>query len=182
MSAETKRLFLGLPLPVDCAETLLAAVAERCAGGPLQCYQPADMHLTVRFLADVPIDRVDRIIERVDAAIKQCKAPAVELSAIHFFSGRHHHLMVVLAKLSLELALLYRTVNAALVDCGFELDKRPFRPHVTVMRNARDIDVTEERLEQRFTSPELILYETVNAEGLRYRPLRRFDLLPSLAP
>ena len=73
-----------------------------------------------------------------------------------------------------ELQALVDALNGILTDLGLKVEDRMYRPHITVVRNARQF--ATERLAQRVTTEwsgfELMESESVPG-GVRYVPLKQ---------
>jgi len=124
------RLFVAIALPED-VRTRLDLI---CAGVPgARWIEPESMHLTLRFIGEVPGD----LAEDIDAALLQVSAPAFDLvlSGVDSFQsgGKVHTLWTGAAKQPL-LVHLRDKVESALVRAGCEPERRKFKPHVTLAR------------------------------------------------
>ncbi len=78
---------------------------------------------------------------------------------------------------------LFDALVEGLATAGFSIDKRPFIPHVTLMRNAY-CDIQPEWVTPiRWHVNEFVLAESCRqTEGPRYRVLNRWPLLPVSSP
>lgn len=103
-------------------------VARRCRG---RAVSGEHVHLTVAFMGDVPatsIPDLRRIGERVAhtaALLSFDTLGAWRASGVAWVAPSH---------LPAEVAALHATLNQALRDTGFEIESRPFRPHLTLAR------------------------------------------------
>src|SRR5579883_2042528 len=59
---DTERMFIALTLP-DPVREVLAQMSEEAAG--FVWTRPEQLHVTLRFLGDVPLDRIDAIVARL---------------------------------------------------------------------------------------------------------------------
>jgi 2'-5' RNA ligase len=97
-----------------------------------------NLHLTLQFLGDLASDRVPAIA----AAVRDAAAGAPEivccLTAVSAFPSASR-VRVIVAELSEAPGLesLSRRLGEALAPLGFEPEKRPFRPHITLGRVRR---------------------------------------------
>ncbi len=124
------RLFVAIELPDEVQERL----AGLCAGVPgAKWVKPENIHLTLRFIGEVPEDR----FQDIDAALGQIRAPGFEvaLDGVGCFPprGRARVLWAGVTKNG-ALAHLYDKVESALVRTGLEPEGRKFSPHVTLAR------------------------------------------------
>lgn len=130
------RLFIALPLPTD-----LAASVERWRSGRLgDRWQPVavqNLHLTLAFLGSAEPKRFGPVAD----AVRDSRPPhTVEVSlgpACVELPPRRPRALAIEASSPAATELAGR-LSAALAAAGIELERRPFRPHVTIARGRRD--------------------------------------------
>jgi len=173
------RAFLAVPVGRP-ASGLLAAHVEklrpRVAG--VRWVDTATTHITLHFFAELALDRVDGLVEAVgDAAAREQPFP-LRLGGLGSFPGgtRARVLWVGLVEESTALAGLAARVRAAVARCGYEVDSRPFRAHVTLGRPTPRFDLAGWRSEvtvpvafPAFTADQIVLYESRNGYHVRAR-------------
>ncbi len=77
-----------------------------------------------------------------------------------------------------QLTQLHKKLGAAIEDCGFNADTRPFLPHVTLMRKSVNPAMKYEDFSIPWTVDEFVLVESVQDEaGVNYRVLERYSML-----
>jgi len=124
------RLFVALPLPVD-VRACLNAVQSGLPGG--RWIDPRNMHLTLRFMGDVP----EPDARDLSLALSEIHAPAFDLafSGIGHFERRGNvHSVWARAEKSDGLAHLQSKIESAVVRAGWVPEQRKFTPHVTLAR------------------------------------------------
>lgn len=179
------RSFVALPVDADVRAALAEAGRQlaRKPWGDRVRWVPADrMHLTLQFLGDLALDRVDPVAE----ALAQGSAGSgpIELSldrVTAFPSPARARVIVAMLEADEGLADLVARVASALAAVGLPPEERPFRPHVTLgrvrrppLRGAR-VEATLPPL--RFEVRELILFQSeLTPRGARYGALRRVAL------
>jgi 2'-5' RNA ligase len=124
------RLFVALPLPEDIADGL-ASLQE---GVPDARWVPSDsFHLTLAFIGDVDggMQRdITEALATVDGPILDLKIAGVD----HFVEGRTPKVLYASVVANDGLTRLHDRVGAVLRGEGVTLDRRRFRPHVTLAR------------------------------------------------
>jgi len=170
------RLFIALPI----AEDVIAELARVARDGPRdwRWVKPDAMHLTLAFLGEVEEGRVaaaERALRRGAEG-----APALELAAAGLGAfpdqRRARVLWAGVAGDLRQLAALQTGIALALESEGFELDGKPFHPHLTLAR-ARVPQPLPPSLDraQRFGSwraTEVRLYRShLGPQGPRYEVL-----------
>ncbi|HJQ59490.1 MAG TPA: RNA 2',3'-cyclic phosphodiesterase [Vineibacter sp.] len=127
------RLFVALPLPDDVADDL-AALQE---GIPDASWVPAEnMHLTLAFIGEVNGGAQRDITE----ALATIDGPVFDLEVAgvdHFVEGRTPKVLYAAVVVTEALQRLQEKVTSVLRGEGVRLDRRKFRPHVTLARFGR---------------------------------------------
>ena len=184
------RLFFCVPLPQEAKDRAARALcqARRTAGdGPVSWTKPEQMHLTLAFLGEQPVEAM----ERLEAAAAPCgalKAFEASLEGAGAFPSprRAHVLWLGIQQGSSELSALAARLCSGLRAAGFELEDRPFRPHFTVARVKRGGERDAERALRaiepgevaRFHVGRLLLMKSeLSPKGARHEEMRAFPLL-----
>ena len=131
------RLFIAVPLP-DQVRAALGQLQERLAEAQadVKWVEPANLHLTLKFLGDMPEGQVPAIIEALATAARSAARVELGLGALGAFPSMAsprvvwvglHEGAQPLAALAQQLELLGRTF-------GWPHAERPFSPHLTLGR------------------------------------------------
>ncbi|MFQ5414943.1 MAG: RNA 2',3'-cyclic phosphodiesterase [Phycisphaerae bacterium] len=169
------RLFVAVELEHDLRSALTAVqnALRRDASG-VRWVRPEHLHLTLKFLGEVPDGDVARVSDAIRAAAARCDTFDITVSGSGVFppAGRVRVIWVGLAAASGALGRCFAAVDAALQPAGIPRERRPFAPHVTLGR------VRDDRSSGRLRSL---------VEAARVRPagqaVRSLTLMPtSLAP
>lgn len=147
-AGQSVRAFVAIELPPTVKETLAAVVSElKAAGiGGLRPVRPEGVHLTLKFLGDVPADRIGAIGEAAGRAASLHAPFALSLSGVGAFpGGRAPRVLWAGIAGDLErLAALQASVDDCLSELGFARERRAFNPHLTLAR-LRDSASREDR-------------------------------------
>jgi 2'-5' RNA ligase len=149
-SPDHVRLFVACEVPDDVKDAigvLIQALKEK-SGNDVRWIRPEGVHVTLKFLGEVPVKKLPAIKLAVQEAVVGHQPFELEFSNIGTFGGREglRIMWVGIAGDILRLEALVRSVNAALAVVGFEPERRPFRPHLTLGR-VRDEVATRRRAE-----------------------------------
>jgi 2'-5' RNA ligase len=120
-------------------EALARLRAALSAAPDLRWVRDEHLHLTLRFFADLPAERMDTAAEAAAAACRGAGPFALEIRGLGRFPS-HGPLRVVWAGLgegATALSALAEALARELEGRGFSRDERPFAPHLTLAR-ARD--------------------------------------------
>ena len=101
----------------------------------LKWVEPANLHLTLRFIGEVAAPLADEVVAAVDRAVPQAPFP-LEFGAPCWLPGprRPRVLMLPLVHDVPALAALKRTIDERLPAGVPAEEPRPFRPHLTLAR------------------------------------------------
>jgi 2'-5' RNA ligase len=96
--------------------------------------RPANLHLTLAFLGDVPVSRVPMIMEALETV--HGERFVLELDSCGYW--RHNRIVWAgAAQCPPPLSRLVDALADALHPCGFRREAREYRAHVTLLRDAR---------------------------------------------
>lgn len=186
------RLFIACEVPDD-ARAAIGAVIETLrgrSGTAVRWIRAEGVHVTLKFLGEVPVKKLPAIKLAVQEAVVGHSPFELEFSNIGTFGGREglRIMWVGIAGDVLRLEALVRAVNAALAVVGFEPERRPFRPHLTLGR-VRDEIPTRQRAEIEVavgkmsvppttwrTTQVSLMRSRITAQGASYEVIATFPL------
>jgi 2'-5' RNA ligase len=131
------RTFVALPLPAELRTAIDAAVAPwRRIHAPVRWVPAANMHLTLKFLGEIPRTRIPRIAEALRSATRSCTRFTLRFGPLGAFPGWRRPRVIWLGVEECPAALetLQAAVEQALVNLGFPPERRAFTPHLTLGR------------------------------------------------
>jgi 2'-5' RNA ligase len=140
---ENVRLFVACEVP-DEVKDGISNVIEQLKNesvNDVRFIKPEGVHITLKFLGEVPVKKLPAVKLAIQEAVVGHSPYELELSTIGTFGGREglRIMWVGVAGDVLRLEALVRSVNAALKVVGFEPERRPFRPHLTLGRVKDDV-------------------------------------------
>jgi 2'-5' RNA ligase len=180
---------------IDVSPGVRAALADaqgglRAAapGADVRWVDPAQLHLTLQFLGQVPDPQVVEIAARL--ATVAAGTPAIDLAAAGLGAfPTPRRARVVWAGVTVgvaELAELAKDIGTALAPLGFPPEERPFRAHTTLgrVRSPRGLGRLASALERAaslqfgsWTARELVLYQSrLRPTGALYEAVARAAL------
>jgi 2'-5' RNA ligase len=177
------RLFAALDVPAEVRDAL--AAFGRAAAADDFALRPVGedaLHVTLAFLGHRAIDDIEPAREAVRAAA--APVPDLELGDVLWLSPRRPHVLTIeVLDPTGALGRLQASISAALADAiGYEPERRPFRPHITVARVRRGASPRLRGLpgapSARFAGEAVTLYRSWLGGGgpARYEPLERVTL------
>jgi 2'-5' RNA ligase len=180
-----KRLFLGVALPYAAQHALTAGLDAHFSGQRLPgvLVPPANWHITVRFLGDVSDGQQDRLSFAL-SDISMGDSFDVTLEGLGAFPNARFAsvLWAGVGRGEERLEALAATVDERLTIAGFDVNERPYVPHLSLARIRPKVDVwswleVEARLRVKWSVSGLTLFETRFEGGqIRYEPIEIFEL------
>ena len=139
----TLRAFVAVEIPGDLLKTLEAVQSQiRRCGVRARWVRPESMHLTLKFLGNIPAGQVAGVTEALQSAASRLGAFRLTVAGLGVFPGIRHP-RVLWAGLSgaIEaLAQLQQELDDRLVGVGFSREERDFHGHLTLGRFSAEVD------------------------------------------
>ena len=186
-SEEKVRVFVAVELPnaVKAEFAGLTAAIDALGIRAARTVRPEGIHLTLKFLGDVSVERIPEIEAAVDRAAGTVAPFDLSLGDTGVFPNpRATRVLWVGVEGDLDsLGRLQRRVEESLAELGFKPERRGFNPHITAGRvrdrvsNADRRRVTETLLSHEYARP-LIHVESISLirsilrpDGAVYEPI-----------
>lgn len=176
------RLFVALDLSEEIKIKITPLLQAVPAGRPATLDQ---LHLTLFFLGNVPEKNLPKVKEAL-GGIKQ-NSFLLKLKGVGCFpNSKRPRILWVGIPLTNELSKLKKETDDALQDLGYQKEKRPFHPHLTLARikkpHPKGIeDFLNKNLSFQtpdFPVNEFYLYQsTLTPKGARYQRVAQFPLI-----
>lgn len=133
------RLFVAINLPEHVRRAVWDAAADvRAQGFPIRWVAPDSIHLTLKFLGDVPAEREREISRAVRSAAEGGRQFVLPIEGFGAFpSAARPRVVWVGCDAVAPLELLQHRVERVMERLGYPLEGRPFRPHLTLGRAKR---------------------------------------------
>ena len=185
--SDKKRLFVAISLP----EPILIAVAElqselKRYARDAKWVRPEGIHLTLKFLGYVEIDRIEAIGNTLTGVANVSPPLSIDVRGCGAFPNSRRPNVLWAGVESEHLGGVQIRVEEALVELGFEKENRPFSPHLTLarFRDPHGLAPLMLQVEKKkdlplghFTASRLKLFESIlHREGAEYHVLKEFLL------
>ena len=178
-----KRLFIAIALEQkahEAIENILSPLKKQDTNSDLKWMPIENIHLTLRFLGDVPETDIKRLIVALTKTIQPLPSFTLTLNRLMHFPPEKQRILGLSVILTDALARLYQQIEKTVTEFGFEPEPRPFLPHLTLARARKkpipalpdDIHIEQEQKVKKVT-----LFESkLNKQGSEYHVLRTFSL------
>lgn len=134
------RLFIAMNFPAPLRRSI-AKIGDELdrAGVPARWVNPAGVHLTLKFLGEVPAATAAGIGVAMDEIGLGAEPLTVRFGTVGAFpSPRRPRVIWVGVESGPRLRLLHDALDRRMVEFGVNRETRPFRPHVTLGRVDRE--------------------------------------------
>jgi len=130
------RVFLAISLPAPVRGAIAAATAPmRGAARDLAWVAEGHLHLTLKFLGEQPASAVDALRDALAPPLARIVPMALEVGGLGAFPNLRAPRVVWMGiAADARLELLHHDIELIGAALGYELEGRPFRPHITLAR------------------------------------------------
>ncbi len=191
---DVPRLFVAVPIPPAISIRIgdLVADVQRAlgsAGQRVRWVQMEGLHVTLRFLGPTPASQVETVGQAVERSAAAAGGPfEIRVGGAGTFPEptRPRALWLGIRSGATELGQLSSALTRELGSAGWDLDERPFRPHLTIARTdgvhagadaGSRLIVAAAELDLQFIADEVVLYRSHLGRGpARYEALRTVSL------
>lgn len=183
------RLFVSVDLPESLADAVAKAQAAVEDASGLSLTDPAQAHVTLKFLGDVDEGDLDETIEFIERAVEAAAVEPFEctVAGAGVFPSLDYIsvLWLGIEQGADELTALHEAIEPRAVEAGFDPEEHDFTPHVTIgrMNHAGGKELVQSFVEDEhpavgtFTVEEVRLKEsTLHSDGPEYSTVERFAL------
>jgi len=181
------RLFFAVPIAPESSAALSALCSRLQTQRGWHWVSERNWHVTLAFLGETDGKWVQSLSELGESVAATSECSALTLDSLQWFpSINRPRLLAAVAGQAGALPSMRKQLAARLRDLGVNFDGKPLRPHVTLMRLERGVEVHDLSLppcDIRVDVEALALYRSEREHGeTRYRPIWRRDLNPPLPP
>lgn len=143
------RAFIAIELSLDIAKKLdmVSQHLKEQIGNPSVRWVPArNIHLTLKFLGDVPVDNLGRIKDVLTLEASQVPVFDITIGSLGAFpSIKKPRVLWVGVQAPGELNQLFKGIEKGVHSLGFAREERPFSAHLTVGRVSKNANSTDLR-------------------------------------
>ncbi len=176
-------------IAVDACTDALAGLLKELSGlKGLKPVSPDSLHITLKFLGEIPEARVGEIHSAMERAFSACESFSFKLKGVGAFpnAARARVIWAGVSKGGEVLTELQARLERELLKLGFQAEKRAFVPHVTLARVKSMVDRKrvasfierhgKDELGEVSVEEVRLMKSTLTPKGAIYTPLRRVRL------
>ena len=188
------RAFIAIEMP-EALQQRLAEIQEHLRRElrevPIRWVRPEGIHLTLKFLGMVPMAQVDEVIAALRGLALERGPFVFVVEGLGCFPDVRHPrvIWVGVGDPTRALAGFQRMVEASMQKLGYPPEDRPYQPHLTLGRVAREATPAHhrriaevvgrthvERLGEVRAAEITLIRSDLHPEGARYTPIVRIPL------
>ena len=101
----------------------------------IKLVEPENIHITLKFLGDTDENLIEEINTIIEESVKKTKPFEIQLKNTGVFPNQNYIKVIWIGIHNSEkIAEISQQIDEQLFDLGFEQEKRPFSPHLTIAR------------------------------------------------
>ncbi|MBT8118507.1 MAG: RNA 2',3'-cyclic phosphodiesterase [Gammaproteobacteria bacterium] len=171
---KTRRLFFALWPPDSVRQSIIKASKPSMHKLKGRIIKPDRLHITLHFIGPVN----DDVRQCMHEAALTVSGKSFDLKLDYlgqFFRARI--LWLGARVIPVELSELHKDLGQALSACGYQCDRRPFSPHITLMRKCIKPVKHQPEISIPWRIEKFVLVESVQDEtGVSYQVLEKYSL------
>jgi 2'-5' RNA ligase len=168
------RIFIAIEIPDDVRAAINSLSKDLSgSGAPVKWVRPENIHLTLKFLDEVPNESLPRIHEISRTAAHGVRPIPITIEGVGVFpSVRRPRVMWIGISRSRELEKLHRRLEDGLAELGFEPEKRSWSPHLTIgrVKGSWNLEGLRARLTEAVLEPQNIIVDSFSIIKSDLRP------------
>lgn len=185
---EHAHFFYAVQLPEEVKEQLKDRIENLKSDLPFKAWvHPQDLHITLAFLGNADQTKLEESRKLIQSALTNHSSFELILDHLGIFGRKDSpRIFWAGAEESASLKDVRETVFSSCRIAGFELETRPFSPHITLARKwTGEAPFTYQMLESfnpfqsekiKFTAERVVLYRTHLGKSPKYEPITIFPL------
>jgi 2'-5' RNA ligase len=183
-----KRIFIAIKVdPGELFLKILSSFRHKHINDRITWVDPVNTHLTLAFLGNTEEEKIRIVLQMLKEISPGFGAFGFSLAGAGLFrSIQDPRVIWIGIKDQERLAELNALVMKGLINAGFNIEMRPFRPHITLgrIKSINDPSLLKSEIEfyqdtviQHVAVNEVILYESITLPaGPIYKPIGKFSL------
>lgn len=184
------RIFFAIEIPLSTKDTLgkfITVLKKKSKSHAIRWNKPDNLHITLQFLAQAQTQHLPQMLQNVNNKIAgRVKKISLTFEKLFLFPNPFRPRVIVLSVApQMELAELARLIGEGIQELNYEIDARPFRPHLTLGRIKLPQGMNFSFLSEcavpdieKIDLQEVVLFRSdPQPEGSRYTVMERITLI-----
>lgn len=187
MDNSEPRIFIALKIDLtEKNRILIEKLKSSFAKSKIRWTSEDNYHLTLKFLGEIPAYFINSIELLLTQTLSEFSEFNFELKGLGTFGGNKPKVIWMGIQATDVLNSLQNRIDDTLVELGFEKEKRPFSPHLTLgrIKYLKDPAYFSQVIQEYQNKPfqiininKIVLFESfLKSEGPVYKSLKEFNL------
>ncbi len=157
-------------------------------GADVSWVKPGNVHATLKFLGEVPEDKIEKVFEGTEKALEGIRGFKLSLKDLGCFPSmkRPRVVWIGVEKGREELSVMAKRIEQEMDNIGYPKENREFSPHLTIgrvkspkniERLAEQIKLTDFQTDDIEIKEVVVMRSQLNPAGAIYTPLKKIPLL-----
>jgi 2'-5' RNA ligase len=185
----TMRTFIAIDIPDALRSEMNKIIGElKKCGADVRWVKVSSIHLTMKFLGEIPEEVVEKIIKKIEADVPGFDALKIRLAELGGFPNLNRPRVIWLGAMGIGegLKVLHKEIEKSLQSLGFAPENRDFKPHLTLgrVKSPRGLSNLTKMVRDRaaielgeFTADSYYLFQSIlKPTGAEYRKVHQFIL------
>jgi 2'-5' RNA ligase len=141
--------------------------------------EPVSIHLTLAFLGELTDEQVAEAVQATQIAAQQAQVFSYRLSRLGTFGSPRYPRVIWMGieEASGSLVSIHRLLSQQLLQRGFEIDTRPFSPHLTLARLKSPLSLQEQQQLQSLLTDQACNLVTTSSYAVHHLDVMKSELL-----
>lgn len=182
ISTQTKRLFVGIPLPEDFVRILHKFQKHYSSVYGIRWVAPENLHLTLCFIGKTPIDKIAELEQKIKELITEIKPFRLDYEHLCFAPPQKKKPYMIWAtfKKKQNFIKLVLNLNNTLIEK--QSNNRKIIPHITLARfnkknQYKKININYDIHIKKIFVEKIVLWESIlHSSGSEYKIVKVFEL------
>jgi 2'-5' RNA ligase len=189
-ASDTYRTFIAIEIPSGLRQIIanyINDLRERFPKVSASWARPDTLHLTLKFLSNVPVKRISALSRAVERATQKSHRFEIQISGCGVFPAHRRPSVLWLGTQDRDGLFyeLHKTLEYECFKADFPREPRPFHPHLTIARlkkpeGTRELGAAHQSsafAAQEFTVQELIVFRSeLGRDGAKHTVISRHRL------
>lgn len=182
------RTFIAIELPEEIKKEIERVQAPlKKTDAYVSWVKPGNIHVTLKFLGEVPEDKIDEVFSGTEQAVKGTKRFTMSLKGMGTFPDikRPRVIWIGAGSGETELSQMAKRIEGEMEKIGFPKEKRGFSAHFTIgrVKSPKNIEKLMEMVKSSdFQTEDIVVNQVVvmrsqlHPAGAIYTPLKKIPL------
>ncbi len=142
---QIKRLFIGIDFDGETKKEIISTINQlqkEFYNLPIKWTKPNNLHLTLKFIAEFPISKMELLNAHISSSVKEIKPFKLYFTKPGVFPSKNNPKIVWLGfENNKSLYCIVESLNNNLQKIGLQRENKKFSPHLTIGRIKKNLSI-----------------------------------------